>query len=302
MCITKPRGIRAYKNNQLWTCRCVQTPLTTLIIFYAVSFIFIIVGAVLLSSNNLVLEYKVRYDDQCRRGNCTVEIDIEKDMRAPVYLYYHLEHYYQNHRLYLKSRSDAQLYGLPLTPTNLAPCRLKLYANNSTKPEDIYFPCGLIASSFFNDTFALSTSDDQPVELRKKGIAWNSDVALFKNPPANSTGPRVIEDITDEDFIVWMRAASTPNFRKLYRIIDNDLPKGTYKIHIGNNYPVASFNGEKSVIIATTSWFGQKNPFLGSAYLVYGFLTLFTAIFFNVQHSRHPRKYADTQFLHPKNE
>ena len=32
-------------------------------------------------------------------------------MKAPVYVYYELDNFYQNHRRYVKSRSDSQLEG-----------------------------------------------------------------------------------------------------------------------------------------------------------------------------------------------
>jgi hypothetical protein len=56
----------------------------------------------------------------------------------------------------------------------------------------------------------------------------------FNNPPLNSPGIRVIPDMRDEDFIVWMRIAGLPTFRKLYRIIDIDL-SGNYTIDINNS-------------------------------------------------------------------
>ena len=36
-------------------------------------------------------------------------------MKAPVYFYYKLENFYQNHRRYVKSRNDDQLAGKVLT-------------------------------------------------------------------------------------------------------------------------------------------------------------------------------------------
>lgn len=42
---------------------------------------------------------------------CTVNITIDDKMAEPVYFYYKLTNYYQNHRRYVKSRNDAQLRG-----------------------------------------------------------------------------------------------------------------------------------------------------------------------------------------------
>ena len=45
----------------------------------------------------------------------------------------------------------------------------------------------------------------------------------------NSFNKRSAEEnalVTDPDFIVWMRTAALPEFRKLYRVINRDLRKG----------------------------------------------------------------------------
>lgn len=46
---------------------------------------------------------------------------------------------------------------------------------------------------------------------------------------------RVISNFEDEDFIVWMRTAGLPTFKKLYRIIDTDLQPGSYRVEIENS-------------------------------------------------------------------
>jgi hypothetical protein len=42
--------------------------------------------------------------------------------------------------------------------------------------------------------------------------------------------------MTDEHFIVWMRTAGLPNFRKLWGRIDNGLQPGTYYLEVKNNF------------------------------------------------------------------
>lgn len=55
-------------------------------------------------------------------------------------------------------------------------------------------PCGLVAKSFFNDTFKLyRTHDDgskEEIEIDQKNIAWTSDVeSKFRNVmPSNGVG------------------------------------------------------------------------------------------------------------------
>lgn len=158
-------------------------------------------------------------------------------------------------------------------------------------------PCGLIAWSLFNDTFMLREGNTT-IPLRKNGIAWASDVKeKFHNPPADAPGVRVIADFEDEDFIVWMRTAGLPNFKKLYRIIDQDLQPGQYQVDIRNNYPVSEFDGRKYVVLSTTTWIGGKNPFLGWAYIVVGIICFLQGVVFGIKHKLSPRKLGDTKYL-----
>ena len=52
-----------------------------------------------------------------------------------------------------------------------------------------------------------------------------------------------------EHFMVWMRTAGLPNFRKLFGKIDQDLPAQTYYVTVTNNtfssktYDVSKFKG-----------------------------------------------------------
>jgi len=59
-----------------------------------------------------------------------------------------------------------------------------------------------------------------------------------------------------EHFIVWMRTAGLPSFRKLYGVINQDLNPGTYSLSIKNNYAVTQFNGHKTFVLSTTNMLG----------------------------------------------
>ena len=50
------------------------------------------------------------------------------------------------------------------------------------------------------------------------------------------------------------------------------------------DFPVISFDGEKRVILSTTSWIGGKNPFLGIAYITVGVLCLVLGFSFLIIH------------------
>lgn len=62
---------------------------------------------------------------------------------------------------------------------------------------------------------------------------WTKEI--WELDPENQTN----NGFKNEDFIVWMRTAALPNFRKLYRRIDHSvekyktgLPKGNYELRV----------------------------------------------------------------------
>jgi len=271
-------------------------------------------------TSNKVVEQTLRYDEMQPMGcnisdayTCqhTVNFTIQSDMTAPVFVYYKLSNFFQNHRRYVKSRSDPQLNGKGFT-ASIASCD-PLQKQNG---KDLY-PCGLIANSFFNDTFnatLYAVSDPQNgVQLtgsnwQKRGIAWSSDVddkfkALPKPLPNGTTnigpGGFVLPDVNDEDFIVWMRTAGLPTFKKLYRKIENlDLHAGdVLMINVQNVFPVSSFSGEKSIVLSTTSWLGGKNDFLGYAYIVVAILCFILGALFLAKHCISPRPLGDMKYF-----
>jgi hypothetical protein len=56
-----------------------------------------------------------------------------------------------------------------------------------------------------------------------------------------------------------------------------------------SDFEVSSFDGKKSLVISTTSWFGGKNPFLGVAYIVVGSVCLGLAALFLAKQLLSPR-------------
>ena len=107
-----------------------------------------------------------------------------------------------------------------------------------------------------------------------------------------------IEGVTNEHFIVWMRTAALPSFRKLYGKIDGDFKKGqVLKFSLIANFEVGSFDGSKSLVISTIGEFGGRNPYLGLAYVVVGALCLFFGFLFLVKHLISPRELGDKKLL-----
>ncbi|KAG6779038.1 hypothetical protein POTOM_015403 [Populus tomentosa] len=229
---------------------------------------------------------------------------VPKHMKSPVFIYYELDNYHQNHRRYVKSRSDAQLRG-----------KASESATDTCKPEAVtsngqpIVPCGLVAWSLFNDTYRFSVKNEV-LDVSKKNIAWKSDQenkfgsdvypknfqsgSLIGGGKLNSSIP-LSEQV---DLIVWMRTAALPTFRKLYGKIERDLPANTtVSVIIQNNYNIYSFGGKKKLVLSTTSCLGGKDNFLGGAYLFVGGLCLFLAVCFILVYVLRSRPIGDPSYL-----
>jgi len=260
-----------------------------------------------------VVEVVYRYDDKCSSatgGSCVHNITIPDKMTGQIYVYYQLSNYYQNHRRYVKSRSDEQLKG---SIGNLGQCSpVETSANGS-----IIVPCGLIANSYFNDTFSATVYSGgvaRDIGWSGKGIAWQSDIDnkfVYTPLPATlqpngypvytniSVENAPLPKVTDEEFIVWMRTAGLPTFRKLHRKFSGPLYSGDIiQLNITDNYPVTSFGGQKAFVVSTTSWLGGKNDFLGWAYIAVSILCLTLAVIFLLKQTISPRRLGDMQYFH----
>ena len=110
-----------------------------------------------------------------------------------------------------------------------------------------------------------------------------------------------LEGVTNEHFVVWMRIATQPTFRKLYGWINQPIPKGTnLTFEVTANYVVSRFRGSKSLIVSTNNIFGGRNPYLGPSFYIVGFYCLLAGTFFALKQLLRPRKLADPNHLHYK--
>lgn len=329
----------AFRQQRLPAWQPVFDPKWVIATFLLVGIVFIPIGVAVLVTSNSISEVKVRYDSSCgdkrKAGtvkwndatpcSTTLSFTVDETLSKPVYLYYQLENFYQNHRRYVSSRDDPQLRGefrsYADVADNCAPLRSvgDKGGDPSTSNDKVYAPCGLIAWSRFNDSFQLKTASgttfcdtETPTSVCKKdGIAWKTDVDtkfaaantqyVYRYGGANAfyaeepTHP--LPNQVDQDFMVWMRTAALPSFRKLFRIIDADIPKGSYELTVTDRFPVQAFEGKKYMVMSTAGWIGGKNPFLGIAYVVVGALSLAFGIIFGLKEVIAPRKEADLQKL-----
>lgn len=254
---------------------------------------------------------------------CVVQFNLPKDIDPPIYLYYKLTNFYQNHRKYVESYDVKQLRGEALKPDDLDSHCKPLRLQTVDGVEKAVYPCGLIANSYFNDTFSSpvllnlkSGSDNETYILSEEGITWPSDKShKFKKtsyshtdivPPPNwakmfpdgyneTNVPNVHEW---EHLHNWMRTAGLPEFLKLYsKNTTEKISSGTYEMNIGMNYPVTIFGGTKSLVISTNSVLGGRNLSLGVIYIIVAVISLVCAIAFFLQHLIKPRKVGDHNFL-----
>ena len=168
------------------------SPTGVIVIFGAISAIFIGAGIAITIVNSSLVEISKTYSAEPSLVNgymqskmVDLRITITEDMTGPVYVYYGLSNFYQNHRRYVSSRSDSQLVGASLS-TDASDYSSACTPMTSDSGANLLYPCGLVAWSVFNDTFSffikdsVSAADSSAVALEMDEspltIAWRSDV------------------------------------------------------------------------------------------------------------------------------
>lgn len=176
--------------------------------------VFIGLGVVLLLMSWDVEEHVLPYTDVVldENGVGSVDVTVPKDMLPPIWVYYQLDGFHQNHRRYVKSRDDRQLEAVQpakVTEQELQACQ-PLVTGESGRP---LYPCGLVARSVFNDSFALVFKGPEEGEQWKKlevdssarTIAWAADVDSGKFANYNPTQASDGTDKTYQELVdMWI--------------------------------------------------------------------------------------------------
>ncbi|TPX30189.1 hypothetical protein SeMB42_g07958 [Synchytrium endobioticum] len=221
----------AFKQQRLKAWQPLLTPNSILPVFFVLGSIFVPIGIGLYVASQKVNEVMLDYTD-CPTApatlttvqnhgpmtawsyvpatqTCTIQFTVPSQMSPPVFLYYRLTNFFQNHRRYVKSFDSSQLAGNLITTAAsinsqcdplrygncLHPSATSPYCMNTTGLDinaQIY-PAGLIANSMFTDQIenltCVSTTSTWPnnavcpgtaFQFTEKGIAWPADTAKYK--------------------------------------------------------------------------------------------------------------------------
>ncbi|XP_030059917.1 cell cycle control protein 50C isoform X2 [Microcaecilia unicolor] len=292
----------AFKQQRVPAWRPILSAQSVLLSFFGIGIFCLIVGICVIIFTTNVQEIKITYSDSCSNCSKLRENSSNSEKGCPCAVHFSLRESIQNHQA-LESKC--------------AP--FSTYSNGS-----IMAPCGAIANSMFNDTIQLYYHPNAftPIEvpLLKTGNSWWTDKNVkFRNPKSDGNLPQAFAgtsrppywqkpvyalDTTDEhnngyvndDFLVWMRVAAFPTFRKLYRRLSRiaefteGLPQGNYSLNISYNFPVSKFRGKKQVILSTVTWCGGSNLFLGIAYTVSGAVTILATFVMLAVHLKFRKK------------
>lgn len=167
-------------------------------VYIGAGLFFIVIGSLIIVQSNGVIEHKLRYDniDECKvvlnaPVTCTILLDLDSEMKSPIFIYYEISNMYQNHRRYNQNLDILQLMGNTRSvgeiDSNCSPIKtvhdLDFPVNNpQLAPNSVANPCGLVAKSVFNDSYFISSANLGAVRVQFNDISLSVDRdEKFKN-------------------------------------------------------------------------------------------------------------------------
>lgn len=218
--------------------------------------------------------------------NCTASFLVPEHMNPPILVYYAVGNLYQNFNDYLKSTVAKELEGEIVDPSiREAKCKgsTRIDANG-----DEIVPCGMMATSLFNDTFSIDG-----IDIISEDLAWGSDLERYQNPPDYGERPGTTwlyemfpgviprdEGVKNERFVIWMRPSATWRVWNLYGWIHEEIQAGqNLTVQINSHYPTESLGAYKHLVLTEVNAFGARHSLLGIVLVLSGFLCALGAIF-----------------------
>eukprot|EP00928_Gymnodinium_smaydae_P062190 TRINITY_DN4610_c0_g1_i1.p1 TRINITY_DN4610_c0_g1~~TRINITY_DN4610_c0_g1_i1.p1 ORF type:complete len:1745 (+),score=408.37 TRINITY_DN4610_c0_g1_i1:493-5235(+) len=222
-------------------------------------------------------------------ASCDLTVKLSAAMSAPIRVLYVVEPFWQNHNAYLKSFLWDELTG-KAGPSGVVSGKADLLretrrrercsakSSRLTPAGDEIYPCGLAATSVFNDTFEFLGLQDK---VDRAGVAWQSDLQRYGNPAGYPDGKQwnrtswlyeryptsISEELgaRSEHFITWMRPGALPRIAKSWGFLNVDLAAGeTLTIRVGAKFPIGPAPGvSKTILLTPYSTLGGRNDALG---------------------------------------
>jgi len=199
-------------------------------------------------------------------------------------MYYVVDPFFQNYNRYVLTVYHNQLHGKKIGKGSLSRCKNTDSLTTPSGKEMV--PCGLMATSVFNDTFEIvAHNGESGVTIDQTGIAWKSDVDRFENPEGYGEAGKEKSWIVDrypgfpqgaknEHFVAWMRPEAYPSVRKPYGWLrEKSLRKGdTLTLRINASFPTESLEASKELVLTTVTAFGGRNDAFGIFLIAVGLI------------------------------
>ena len=198
-------------------------------IFIFFALLHLLMGILAICLDHSVKEYKIRYDDKCNLSNINDkgEADLyfeNPELTGNIFFYFELHDFYQT--FFMTSRK--------FSLRHLREFR-HLQNGCSFDPNDTSnISCLIIERTFFRDTYQFLNAN-----FSESNISWKHEENMLNDTSYNSTHPRV-----NQHFVVWMRIAAHPNFRKLYAKSSKGCPANLH-IKVNCYYSYKYFKGKR---------------------------------------------------------
>ena len=126
-------AVQKIQNSKFWqqelkVWRPQFTTQRTLLTFLLLGALLMTGGYLMKTASDQTFDHPVEYDEQCKdtfqdkNKKCELSITLDQKVSGPVYVYYQIDNMYQNHRSYVKSRSNLQHLGKYFDVAELSDC------------------------------------------------------------------------------------------------------------------------------------------------------------------------------------
>lgn len=203
-----------------------------------------------------------------------------------MFIFYNVDPFYQNYPEYLQSGTHSRGAWSQLTGSYLSDSeQTRVCGAKSCRVDGQgrkIFPCGLQATSLFNDTFEFTDTAGKVIPMDTSGVAWSSDMERFRNPAQGYPGdpafswlfqryPTVVSEqdgVRDPRFVAWMKPEALPSMLKLYGMMTADVAGKNLTLQINSSFPVTHLGARKQLLITTATALGGRSDSF-AAFLVF---------------------------------